>query len=121
MDKIEVYIRNEEVVTGRAIIGRPILDHWCTAKETLKTEKVLPEADRMTLEVVNEFAKANGLSAEVYDVSSFKGKLKARLREVKITPTVIMGNQKIEGERTAESLKNMLKSCLGEIQVKAKT
>lgn len=51
--KIEVYVKNEEVVTGRAMIGRPIADHWCTARDTLKTEKVMPEPDRITLEVVN--------------------------------------------------------------------
>lgn len=117
--KIEVYIRNEEVVTGQAIVGRPISDgvtmHYCTATETLKTTKVTPEADRVALEIVNKFAQENGLHVEVHDVSSFKGKLKAKLRGVKTTPTIVVGNQKIEAEQTLESLKNVLESCFRQI------
>ena len=114
VEKIEVYVRNEEVVTGQAVIGRPVAGHWCTAKETLKTQKVTPEADRLALEVVNEFAKERDLCVEVYDVSSFKGKIKASLKGVKTTPTIIIGNRKIEGEHTSRSLRNKLKSYLSE-------
>jgi len=119
--KIELYIKNEEVITGETIIGHPISDgamtHWCTAKETLKTQKVMPQADKVALEVANEFAKENRLRIEVYDITSFKGKLKATRRGVKTTPTLILDNQKIEGEQTPESLRNMLKTCLNKIQV----
>ena len=112
---IEVYIRNEEVVTGQAVIGRPIGDHWCTAKDTLKTQKVILEADRIALEVAREFAKENGLNVKVYDVSSFKGKIKADMRGVKITPTIIFGSQKIEGEQKLETLKTTLNSCISKV------
>ncbi|NWG11467.1 hypothetical protein HXY33_06970, partial [Candidatus Bathyarchaeota archaeon] len=70
--KIEVYVKNEEVVIDDAYVGRPMGDHWCTFKETLKTEKVMSEADRLALKVVNELAKERGLEVEVYDVSCFK-------------------------------------------------
>lgn len=118
VDKIEVYIRNEEVVTGQAIIGRPMSDgvsmHYCTAKETLKTEKVMSEASRLALEVANEFAKEKGLNVEVYDVSTFKGKLKAILRGIKTTPAIIIGKARIEGEHSSELLKSKLKSHFNE-------
>jgi len=114
IEKIEVYVRNEEVVTGQAVIGRPLAGHWCTAKETLKTQKVMPEADRLALEMAEEFAREKGLHLEVYDTSSFKGKLKASLKGVKTTPTIIIGNQKIEGKHASGSLRNKLKSYLSE-------
>jgi hypothetical protein len=97
IDKVEVYVRNEEVVVGQTIIGRPIADHWCTAKDTLKTEKVMPETDRIALEVVNEIAREKGIKVEVFDVSSFRGNLKAKSMGVKKTPTVVIGKNKIEG------------------------
>jgi len=118
VDKIEVYIRTEEVVTGQAIIGRPMSDgvttHYCTSRETLKTEKITPEADKLVLEVVNEFADEKGLDVEVYDVSTFKGRFKASVKGVKTTPTIIIGKARIEGESNLELLKNKLKSCINE-------
>jgi len=104
VDKVEVYIRNEEVVVGQTMIGRPILDHWCTAKDTLKTEKVMPEADRHALEIVREIAKKKGVKVEVFDISSFKGKLKAKFAGVKETPTIVVGNKKIEGVSDKEQI-----------------
>ena len=95
--KIEVYVKNEEVATGDAYIGKPMGDHWCTFKETLKTEKVMPEADRLALEVVNEIARERGLEVEVCDVSCFKGKLKAKSKGITQTPTIVIGEKRIEG------------------------
>jgi len=114
VEKIEVYVRNEEVVTGQAVIGRPVAGHWCTAKETLKAQKVMPEADRLTLKIVTEFAREKALRLEVYDVSIFKGKLKASLKGVKTTPTIIIGSRKIEGEHASGSLRSKLQSYLSE-------
>jgi hypothetical protein len=114
IDKIEVYVRNEEVVTGQTIIGRPMSDglttHYCTAKEALKTERVMPEADRLTLAVVYDFANAKELKVEVHDVTTFKGKLKASLKGIKTTPTIIIGKLRIEGEQSSELLKSKLES-----------
>lgn len=96
-DRIEVYVKNEEVVVGKDMIGRPVAGHWCTAKDTLKTEKVMPEADRAALEVVNKVAEEKGVNVEVVDVSTFFGRLKAKRAGVKETPTIIIGKNKIEG------------------------
>lgn len=116
--KIEVYIKTEEAVIGQAIIGRPISDgvttHYCTVKESFKTEKVMSETDRMALEVVKEFANARGLSFEVYDVSTLKGKLTARLKGIKMTPAIIIGKVKIEGEYPSEVLRSKLESYFKE-------
>jgi glutaredoxin len=109
VSKIEVYIRNEEVVTGDAYIGRPVLDHYCTFRETLKTEKVISEADKRTLEIVKEIAKERGLKFEVCNVSSFKGKVKAKSKGITQTPTIVVGEKKIEGTPDKEQLLNLLR------------
>lgn len=114
ISKIEVYIRNEEVATGGAYIGRPIkslgqFDHWCTFKETLKTERVVSDADKLALELANEIAREKGLQIEVCDVSSFKGKLKCKSKGVTKTPTIIVGDARIEGIPTKEQMLNLLK------------
>ena len=118
IDRIEVYIRNEEVATNQAIIiGHPISDglttHYCTAKETLKTERVMSEADRLALEVVQKFAGQNGLRVEVCDVSTFRGQLRARLRGIRKTPAVVVGGNRIEVQNI-ETLADRLKSFLEE-------
>jgi hypothetical protein len=95
--KVEVYIKREEVVVGQTVIGRPIMDHWCTAKDTLKTEKVIPEDDRIALEIVREVAKERNVRVEVIDISSFRGMLKAKSVGVNKTPTIVIGKNKIEG------------------------
>lgn len=106
--KVEVYAKNEEVVTGDAHIGRPMGDHWCTFKETLKTEKVMSEADKLALKVVNEIAAERGLVVEVYDVSCFKGKLKAKSKGVRQTPTILIGEKRIEGIPEKKQLLSLL-------------
>lgn len=97
-DKVKVYIKNEEVAVGKAVIGFPIPDHgMCSWKDTLKTEKVMPEADRIALEVVREVARKMNVEVEVIDISTFWGKLKAKIAGIKETPTIIIGEKKIEG------------------------
>lgn len=88
--RIEVFVRKEEVITERAIVGRPMSDgvttHYCTTHDTFKTEQVLTDDSRKVLEEANE--KARELNAEVivYNLSTLKGRLAARLRGVK-SPT----------------------------------
>ncbi|MGB9740388.1 MAG: hypothetical protein ACP5IM_00385 [Candidatus Bathyarchaeia archaeon] len=108
IDKVEVYVRSEEVVVGQTVIGRPIADHWCTAKDTLRTEKVSPEADRTALEVVNEVAKEKSVKVEVVDVSTLGGKLKAKRAGIKETPAIIISGNKIYGIPKREQILKLL-------------
>jgi len=93
---MEVYVKKEEVLTQSAYIGRPVGDHWCTFKETYKSEKVMSEADKEALKVAEKVARDTGIRLKVYDISSFKGKMKASLKGVKKTPTIILGKERIE-------------------------
>jgi hypothetical protein len=113
VDKIEVYIRNEKVVIIRGIM-RPVADHSCTDGMIGETERVMPENDRLALNVVEEFAKNRGLDVVVHDICTWKERLKALLNGVNKTPTVIVGTSKIAGDLTADQLKSRLQSSLNE-------
>jgi len=111
IDKIEVYIKTEKIITGQRVtepISDGVMKHYCLSKKLLETEKVTPEADKLTLEVVNAFANEKGLDVEVCDMSTPKGKLKAMLKGIKTTPAIIIGELRIEGEHVSEPLKNKL-------------
>ena len=84
--KIEVFIKNEEVLLQSTQIGRPIADHYCTAHDTFKTEKILTEDSRRVLEEANEKAKEFNAKMVVYNLATFKGQLAAKLKGVK-SPT----------------------------------
>jgi hypothetical protein len=109
--KIEVYIRNKEVPVKRTFVRGPS-DHPCLDTESLIYERIMPDVDRLALEVVNNFAKEKGLQVEVCNVSTFKGKLKASLKGIDKTPTIIIGKSRIEGELASELLRSKLESTL---------
>jgi hypothetical protein len=111
VDKIEVFVKNENVVISQGII-RPLADHGCTDRMTGKTEKIMPESDRLALNVAEEFANERGLDVVVHDVHTYKGRLNAMLKGVSKTPTIIVGTSRIEGDLTSDQLKNRLQSCL---------
>jgi len=81
--KIEVFIRNEEILLQSTQLGRPIGDHYCTAHDTFKTEKILTEDSRRVLAEANEKAKELNAEVVVYDISTFKGQLVAKVKGVK--------------------------------------
>ncbi|MEM2292068.1 MAG: hypothetical protein QXX41_02225 [Nitrososphaerota archaeon] len=112
LDKIEVFVKTEEVVVGQTVIGRPVADgaqvHWCTVKDTLKTEKFMPEADRAALEIANEVAREKGVKVEVIDVSTFMCRLKAKRAGVTKTPAIVMGGNKIDENLEKERILKLL-------------
>lgn len=114
-DKIKVYIRNEEVVTGEAVYGKVTAQHGAgtinpriSVVRGVKTEKVVPEADRTALAVVKRFTDDKGLQVEICSLGTFTGRLKARQKGVKMTPTIVIGKFRIEGELTPELLRSKL-------------
>jgi len=85
--KIEVFIRNQEVLLQFTQVGRPIADHYCTAHDTFKTERILTEDSKRILEEAERKAKELNARIVVFDLSTFKGQLVARLKGVK-SPTL---------------------------------
>ncbi|MEM2975731.1 MAG: thioredoxin family protein [Candidatus Bathyarchaeia archaeon] len=91
------------------MIGFPIPDHgMCSWKDTLKTERVMLEADKIALEVVREVAREKNVRVEVIDVSTFRGKLRAKSVGIKETPTIMIGGNKIEGIPEKEQILKLL-------------
>jgi len=81
--KIEVFIKNEEVLLQSTHFGRPLEGHYCTAHDTFKTEQVLSEDSKTVLDEATEKAKELKAELVVYNLSTIKGKVAARLKGVK--------------------------------------
>jgi len=111
---IEVYIMNREVVTQMSFEGRPLAAgstvHYCTVKELAKTKtgKIFSEEDETALRLVREFAAEKGFEVRVVDTASFKGRMKAMMKRVKTTPTIIFGDARVVGVPKKEELEAML-------------
>ena len=110
VDRIEIYIKNERVAVPVAFV-RPVVDHPCLDRNISRVQRIMSENDRLALEFTEQFADGKGLPVEVYDVHTLKGKLKAWLKGIKTTPTIVVGASRIEGELTPEQLKCKLQSC----------
>jgi len=110
---IEVYIKNKEVVTSTRLEGRPLTAggevHYCSVKEFSKTEKVISEEDGAALKLVKEFTSENNFKLRIIDVSSSRGKLRARLKGVRTTPTIIVGSRHLIGTPKRETFETLLR------------
>jgi hypothetical protein len=84
--RIEVFVRNKEVLLQFTQLGRPLADHYCTAHDTFKTEKILTEDSKKVLEEAELKAKELNAGIVIFDLSTFRGQLIARLKGVK-SPT----------------------------------
>jgi glutaredoxin len=105
---IEVYVMNKEIITSKSLEGRPVQGHYCTVKEISKTEKIISEEDEAALKLVEELAVEKNLRFRVIDVASLRGKLSARLKGVKATPTIIVGGRQIVGVPKKEEFEALL-------------
>ena len=84
--RIEVFVRNREVLLQFTQLGRPLADHYCTAHDTFKAQKTLTEDSKKVLEEAELKARELNAGIVVFDLSTFKGQLIARLKGVK-SPT----------------------------------
>lgn len=105
---VEVYIMNKEVVTQTVLEGRPIQGHYCTVKEISKTEKIISDEDETALQLVKTLTAKKDFKIRVVDVASLKGKMKAKLKGVKATPTIIVGNNRLVGVPKKEEFETLL-------------
>ena len=87
--KVEVFVKCEEVLLQSTQLGRPTAGHYCTAHDTFKTEEVFTEDSRRILEEATKKAKELDAKVLVYNLSTLKGKLIAKLKGVK-SPTWII-------------------------------
>jgi hypothetical protein len=104
MKSIEIYVKNEKL----AIKINPVKPNysvlsskwdiipWNVLPEFSYTISILPEEDRKALEIAKKVAEKTGAKLKVRDVNYFEGKIFAFFKGVRRTPTVIIGNKKIE-------------------------
>ena len=110
MGKIEVYIKNEKVTLTQGLL-HPLDEHPCLDRNISRTESILSDRDKLALTFVEQFASERSLPMEVYDVHTYRGRLRAFLKGIRTMPTVIVGNHRFEGkELTLEQLRNKLES-----------
>jgi hypothetical protein len=109
-DQIEVYVRKRKQIV-RQYVTPPVYDgyqhHACMSKEVTEYEEVLPDADAQALRIMDQLATEVGISFKIYNVSASVGKMRAKLRGITKTPTVIMNGEKIE-DINIELLKSKL-------------
>lgn len=106
---IEVYVINKEVITQKSLEGRPVQGHYCTVREISKTEKIISEEDEKALQFVETLVTGKDFRIRIFDVASFKGKIRARLKGVKITPTIIVGDRRVVGVPKKEEFEALLR------------
>jgi protein-disulfide isomerase len=109
---IEVYIKTKEVITRTSLEGRPLAAggtvHYCSVKKIAKTEKMISEEEKAALTLAETFANQGKFHVHVIDVTNAKGKLRARLKGVKSTPTIVVGNKQLVGVPKKEEIYALL-------------
>jgi len=94
----------EHTATGQVDLFRP------QNKLQFKRIRGLPDEEKEALKIVDEIAKEKGFEVKVHDLSTFMGKIKARIRGISRTPTVLIENNKIEGKISKEKLIKLIKA-----------
>jgi len=70
--------------------------------------KWLPENEAKAKKIVDDFARRHSLKLAVYDRHRFWDSVRARLKKVKTTPTVILGKRRFGPNVSAEMLEAAL-------------
>ena len=106
MNKIKVYIKSEENTyefSGQLAVKGHTCYGW--KKETVAK---LPEDHERAEKIAEEVAEEEGLNVEIYCLSnSFKSRISAFFRGMK-TPTIEIGNIRVNGVPSKEKLLRLL-------------
>jgi len=108
---IEVFVKSEGMMAGTYpawALSCP--GHECTRTPIteVRFESVLPEIHKHVVDMVEKVTKEKGMQLRILDVSSRSGKLRAFLKGVNKTPTVLVKNKKVAGEITESKLLSLL-------------
>jgi len=108
---IQVFVKNKKVhVRTFQTYEFSTPGHECTKKPITMPifESVLPETHEQAIKIAERVAKEKGIKLKVYNLSSRMGKVKAVLKGVKETPTIITDGHKIFEEITEKKLLSLL-------------
>ena len=104
---IEIFVKNRKVLTESPCYVRVESGHPCagsTPGVTYEEESALTEDDQRALDIVRAIAKEKGLEVKVYNLSTTVGRLKARFKGVEKTPTIQVGDRRIDGTIERDSI-----------------
>jgi len=116
MKKIELYVRSAEQLQPSTYEAGITCEHTASGQVDLfrpqstlevHASRTLLENDNRAFEIVHEIAKERNWKVQVCDVSSFTGKLKARLKGISQTPVVVIDDRRIEGVPKREQLMSL--------------
>jgi hypothetical protein len=117
--KIEIYVKIEKVGVNlkpdrpATDAFQPRMSRWgwpSVDGQLSRVTMVMSENDELALKCAQEFADSEGLLIEVCDINTFRGKIRAQMKGVKTTPTIVIGRSRVEGKFTPEQLKNKLRN-----------
>jgi hypothetical protein len=106
MQEVELYVKTERKFSPETHEAAGVCEHTITGQVDmyrphcmigLKKTKALTGADISALQIVQDVADKKMWKVKVYDISSFSGKMKARMNEIRTTPTLLINNFRIEG------------------------
>ena len=72
------------------------------------TTKHLSEADETTIKLLKDFSKEKGIIFSIHVINSHRDMLRARLKGIKDTPAIIIGNQAIIGIPKLDEIEKIL-------------
>jgi hypothetical protein len=104
---IEVFVRNQKVVVESECLIPREPAHPCsgtTSTVAYSEENVLPDADQQMLELARAVAEEKELQVRVHNLATNIGKLRAGLKGVGKTPTIIVGDRKLDGRIVKEDI-----------------
>jgi glutaredoxin len=78
----------------------------------LEYEKTLPQPDKQILEFMNTYCEQKELPIEIIDLSTLKGRLKAKINGITKTPTITIDQKQIETQPDLDTLKQKLETQL---------
>jgi hypothetical protein len=81
---------------------------WGGRPPEYKFEKLVQREDLFAVQVAKALAQECGLKLCLYDLAGPKGRILGHAYHVKTTPTIIVGNQRIEGSPSKEEFLRLL-------------
>lgn len=109
---IQVFVNDEKVpVRNFQTYEFTTAGHECTRKPITVPifESVLPEIHKQVIKIAERVAAEKGMKLKIFNLSSRMGKVKAVLKGVRETPTIIVGNHKISEGITENKLLHLLR------------
>ena len=112
MKSIDLYIRPKKKMIIIPETETPSYCHTYKYKwpqEIRKsTTKHLSEADEATIKLLKDFSKEKGIIFSIHVINSHRDMLRARLKGIKETPAIVIGNQAIIGVPRLDEIEKML-------------